>query len=91
MLSFVSFQGNQGCSDKDICINPGEMDLRNLVFRVAQHRTIPPIEGTGNNKVTRERNHSNILNGGLEVFEGAININVSEEARRLDRVVSGTR
>jgi len=49
------------------------------------------ISGTGDNKVTKEPNLSDILNGGVEDFEGAIRIDVSEEARWLDGVVSGTR
>jgi len=45
----------------------------------------------GDSKVTRELNLSNILDSGVEVLGGAINIDVGEEVRWLDGVVSSTR
>jgi len=80
-----------GVLDTSLCRHIGANDRELLVKPAVPHLTSPPIEDTGDSKVTREPNLCNILNGGVEDFEGAIRIDVSEEARWLDGVVSGTR
>jgi hypothetical protein len=45
----------------------------------------------GVNEVAREFNHSNFLNGGVQVFGGAVDVDIGEEVRRLDGVVSSAR
>jgi len=47
--------------------------------------------GAGDGEVTRELDLSNILNSCVEVLGGATSIDVGEEVRRLDGVVSSTR
>jgi len=80
---------NHRSQDKCLRFNNGRIDRLLPHLRTAPE--CPPIEGTGDNRVTSEPNLGNILNGGVEVFEGATIIEVSEEARWLDGVVSGTR
>jgi len=78
-----------GALEKVIYLIKGGSELFKLFWRAAPY--LPPIEDTGDNKVTREPNLSNILNGGVEVFGGAIDIDIGEKVRWLDGVVSGTR
>jgi len=89
ILHVHQMKENHRSQDKEIHFINGRIDLLLLHLRTAPE--CPPIEGTGDNRVTSEPNLGNILNGGVEVFEGAIRIDVSEVARWLDGVVSGTR
>jgi len=75
---------SNGFLENPTCLFKGPVEHLKLKLLAVQDPEIPPIKGTGDNKITRERNLSSILNGGVEVFEGAINIDVSEEARWLD-------
>jgi len=81
---------SDGVHDKGICLLNGMTKIGQLYKCAVLQPRRPPIEGTGDNKVTREPNLSNVLNGGVEVSGGVIGIEVSEEARWLDGVVSGT-
>ena len=47
--------------------------------------------GAGDGEVSGESDLSNILNGGVEVLGGTISINVGEEIRWFDRIVSSAR
>jgi len=42
-------------------------------------------------EVTRELDFNDILNTGVEVLEGAVSIDVGENVRRFDGIISGTR
>jgi len=79
-----------GVTDKDLGFHSGDKDIK-LLSRRAVFGGSPLVVDAGDSKVTREGNLSNTLNSGVEVFGGAINIDVGEEARWLDGVVSGTR
>ena len=45
----------------------------------------------GDSEVTKELDLSNILNSGIEVLGGATSIDVGEEVRWLDGIVSSAR
>ena len=47
--------------------------------------------GAGDSEVTGELDLCNILNSGVEVLGGATGVDVGEEVRWLDGVVSSTR
>ena len=51
----------------------------------------PLIVDAGDSEVARELNICNILNSGAEVLGDAVGIDVSEQVRRLDGVVSSAR
>ena len=48
----------------------------------------PFVVGAGDGKVTRKLDLNDSLNSGEEVIEGAVNIDVGEQVRRLDGVPS---
>jgi hypothetical protein len=51
----------------------------------------PLVVGMGDSGVTGEVDISSILNSGVGVTGGAISIDINEEVRRFDGVVSSTR
>ena len=71
-------------------VRNGGADLRLLVRRAVVIGS-PLAAETRDGKGTREPNLSNILNGGIEVLEGAISIDIGEQVRWLDGVTSRTR
>ena len=62
-----------------------------LPGRRAADETNPLLVNAGYGKGTGEVNLSSILNGGIDVLEGAIGIDVGEQVRRLNGVLSGAR
>ena len=68
----------------------GNAELQ-LPGRRAAHEPNPLLVDAGDPKGTREVNLSRILNGGIDILEGTINIDVGEQARWLNRILSGAR
>ena len=64
---------------------------RQPIARSAAGVGIPLVVGAGDCETTGELDFSNILNSRVEVLECATNINVGEEVRRFDGVISSTR
>ena len=65
---------------------------RLLVRRAASKLGIPLVVGTpGDSKNIGKLDLSDILNGRVDIIEGTIGIDVGEEVRRFDGVVSSTR
>ena len=65
----------------------GGIELRLSGRRAANERG-PLVMDTSDSKVVREPNLSNILNSGEEILGGPISIDIDEEARWLNGVVS---
>ena len=80
----------EGFPGKDLGTHGGDEDIK-FLFRRAVFGESPLVVDAGDSEVTREGNLSNILNSGVEVFGGAINIDIGEEAQWLNGVVSSTR
>ena len=72
-----------------ICLGVGYggVELR-LPGRRAADEACPLIVDTGNSEITREFNLGSILNGGEQILEGTIGIDIDEEVRWLDGIVS---
>ena len=68
----------------------GVCDPRLHVRRAAIEAN-PLLMNAGDGKGTSEVNPSSILNGGIDVLEGPISIDVGEQVRWLDGVLSRTR
>ena len=72
-----------------ICLGVGYggVELRLLGGRAADEAG-PLIVDTGDSEITREFNLGSVFNGGEQTLEGAIGIDVDEEVRWLDGIVS---
>ena len=70
-----------------LSVGGGGIELRLLGCRAANEEG-PLFVGTGDSEVTRKFNLGNIPNGGEQVLGGATSIDVGEEVRWLDGVVS---
>jgi len=64
---------------------------RHLVGKRATGELRPLVVNAGHSEVTREFECRNALNGGTEVLGGTIGVDVGEEARRFDGVLSCAR
>ena len=82
-----------GVDSIDLGTEGGHSENLCLVRRAAYERGhIPPVvDLPGDGEVARELNLSDIINGRVEVLEGAISIDVREKIRRLDGVASSAR
>ena len=67
----------------------GGVDLR-LSGQRATREGSPLLVDPGGGQVTRELDLNDTLNSGVEVLRSAISIDVGEQVRRLDGVVSGS-
>jgi hypothetical protein len=79
-----------GVESEGLGTSSGSVELR-LRGRRTAVKGGPLAIDTGDGEVTGELDHSNILNGGIQVLGGAVNIDVGEEARWHDGVVSSAR
>ena len=75
-----------------VCLGAGGglFDER-LLGRRAAHVANPLVMGAGDSEVSRKLNLGKILNGGIQVLEGAVSVDVGEHVRWLDGVVSSAR
>ena len=69
-------------------VGSGVVD-RSLLVRRAADVASPFVVDAGDSEGTGEVDPSNVLNGGVQVFGRAICIDVGEQIRRLDGIVSG--
>jgi len=79
-----------GVSGNTLGVRRGSSDQR-LPGRRAIDEANPLVVETGDGKATREVNLSSVLNGGIDVLDGAIDIDVGEQVRWLDGVLSRAR
>ena len=71
-------------------VGSGLVDLRLLDERAATVGS-PLIVDAGDGECTRQVDINNIFNSGVEIIGSAISVDVGEEVRRLDGVVSSAR
>ena len=71
-------------------VSSGGVELRLAGRRAADERS-PFVVDVGDIKITRELDRSNILNCGIKVLGGTVNIEVGEQIRWLNGIVSSTR
>ena len=71
-------------------VRSGSFDQR-LPGRSAADEANPLVVDGGEGKATREVNLSSVLNGGVDILDGAIGIDVGEQVRWLDGVLSRAR
>ena len=71
-------------------VRRGTYDQR-LPGRSAVDVANPLVVDTGDGEATGEVNLSSVLNGGIDILDGAINIDVGEQVRWLDGVLSRSR
>lgn len=81
-----------GLGGKSLSVPSGDDNLLLLARRAICEDGIPFIVGApGDGGIARELDPGKPLNSGVQVLWCAITIDVSEEARRFDGVVSGAR
>ena len=79
-----------GVSGISLGVRSGSSEL-GLPGRRAADEANSLVVDTGDGKVARDVDLSSVLNGGIDVLDGAINIDVGEQVRWLDGVPSRAR